>query len=69
VLAETIRHLAILTRPFMPQSSARLLDFLAVPSGEPSFAALETGKLKPGSPAPTPEAIFPRYIESGMPPL
>src|SRR5262249_49389855 len=37
VLAETVRHLALLTQPFMPQACSRLLDFLAVPSGDRSF--------------------------------
>jgi methionyl-tRNA synthetase len=64
VLAETIRHLAILAQPFMPQSCCRLLDFLAVPDGDRSFAALESAKLKPGTPLPSPQGVFPRYIES-----
>jgi methionyl-tRNA synthetase len=63
VLVETIRHLAILTQPFMPQSCGRLLDLLAVPAGNRSFAALESGRLKPGTPLPEPEGIFPRYVE------
>ena len=61
VLAETIRHLAILAQPFMPHSCSRLLDFLAVPGGNRAFAALESGRLKPGTPLPPPEGIFPRY--------
>jgi methionyl-tRNA synthetase len=64
VLAETIRHLALLTQPFMPQSCTRLLDFLAVPAEERDFAALESGKLKPGTPLPMPEGVFPRYVEA-----
>ena len=65
VLAETVRHLAILTQPFMPQACGRLLDFLAVPSGDRSFAALASGKLAPGTPLPAPEGVFPRYVEEG----
>ncbi len=61
VLAEMIRHLAILAQPFMPHSCSRLLDFLAVSSENRAFAALESDKLKPGTPLPAPEGIFPRY--------
>ncbi|MGH6662584.1 MAG: methionine--tRNA ligase [Rhodospirillales bacterium] len=65
-LAETIRHLAILTQPFMPASSARILDQLAVPAGARSFAALGPGgALKPGTPLPKPEGVFPRFQEPG----
>ena len=36
--AETIRRVAIMCQPYMPGSSAKLLDLLAVPEGERSFA-------------------------------
>jgi methionyl-tRNA synthetase len=65
VLAETIRHLAILAQPFMPQACGRLLDFLAVPSGDRGFAALAARKLAPGTSLPAPEGVFPRYVEAG----
>ncbi len=62
VLAETIRHLAILGQPFMPESCARMLDQLAVGEGGRTFACLGPGHaLKPGTPLPKPEGIFPRY--------
>jgi methionyl-tRNA synthetase len=64
VLAEAIRQLAILTQPFMPQSCSRLLDFLGVPAGDRNFAALQSSRLKPGTPLPSPEGIFPRYVET-----
>jgi len=64
VLAEAIRHLAILTQPFMPQSCSRLLDFLGVPAGDRDFAALQSPKLSPGTKLPSPEGIFPRYVET-----
>ncbi len=64
VLAEAIRHLAILTQPFMPQSCSRLLDFLAVPAGDRNFADLQSSRLNPGTPLPSPEGIFPRYVET-----
>jgi len=64
VLAETIRHLAILAQPVMPQSCARLLDQLAVPADARSFSFLgEAHALVPGTPLPKPEGVFPRYQE------
>ena len=64
VLAETVRHLAILVQPIMPQSMAKMLDQLAVPAAARTFAALgEGGALKPGTPLPKPEGVFPRYVE------
>ncbi len=64
-LAETIRHLAILTRPFMPASSARILDLLAVPAAERDFRALGPGgrTLRPGTALPEPTPVFPRHRE------
>jgi methionyl-tRNA synthetase len=65
VLAETIRHLGILTQPFMPDASSRILDQLAVPAGARSFARLgEAGRLAAGTALPKPEGVFPRYIEA-----
>src|SRR5262245_26894160 len=66
VLAETVRHLAILTQPFMPQACGRLLDLLAIPAGNRSFATVESGRLVPGTslPAPPTQGVFPRYVEA-----
>jgi len=65
-LAETIRHLAILTQPFCPEASRRILDQLAIPEDQRSFAWFgETGRLAPGTPLPRPEGVFPRYVEEG----
>jgi methionyl-tRNA synthetase len=68
VLAETVRHIAILVQPVMPDSMAKMLDQLAVPAGARTFAALgEGGALKPGTALPKPEGVFPRYVEeAGM---
>jgi methionyl-tRNA synthetase len=64
VLAETVRHLAILVQPIMPEAMARMLDQLAVPADARTFAALgEKGALKAGTPLPTPQGIFPRFVE------
>jgi methionyl-tRNA synthetase len=62
VLAETIRRLAILCQPVMPDAMAKMLDQLAVDSGARSFADLES-RLAPGTALPAPQGIFPRYVE------
>jgi methionyl-tRNA synthetase len=63
VVAEVVRRLAILIQPFMPDSCARLLDQLGVPSHQRSFAALER-MLEPRRELPAPSGVFPRYIEA-----
>jgi methionyl-tRNA synthetase len=64
VLAEVLRHLAILVLPFVPAAAASLLDQLAVPAAARSFAALTpTGALLPGTRLPPPQGIFPRFVE------
>jgi methionyl-tRNA synthetase len=62
VLAETLRRLALLTQPFMPDASAKLLDLLAIPETERSFAALGAA-LPAGTALPAPAGIFPRHVE------
>ena len=65
VLAETVRNLAILTQPFMPGGSAKLLDQLAVPDDARGFDRLgAAGRLKPGTPLPAPRGVFPRFVEA-----
>ncbi|MEX0344108.1 MAG: methionine--tRNA ligase [Rhizobiaceae bacterium] len=61
-VAETVRRVAILTQPFMPDSSARLLDLLAVPQDARSFGDLEKA-LVAGTALPKPQGVFPRYVE------
>jgi methionyl-tRNA synthetase len=63
VLAETIRCLAIMTQPFMPESSGRMLDQLAVPPDGRSFSSIATNKLVPGTVLPRPQGIFPRFSD------
>jgi methionyl-tRNA synthetase len=63
VLAETLRHLAILVQPVVPTAAAKLLDQLAVPAAQRSFAALGTA-LAPGTQLPKPQGIFPRYVDA-----
>jgi methionyl-tRNA synthetase len=64
VTAEVLRQVAILALPFMPASAAKLLDLLAVPESERTFAFL-TGKhrIAAGAKLPAPAGVFPRYVE------
>jgi methionyl-tRNA synthetase len=61
-LAECIRMLALLTQPFMPDSSAKLLDQLAVGADARDFAAFSQA-LAAGTELPKPEGVFPRFTE------
>jgi methionyl-tRNA synthetase len=71
ILAEIIRHFAILLQPFMPESCGKMLDQLAVPEDARGFEQLHNNSgtefdenaLSPGTPLPKPEGIFPRFIE------
>ena len=61
VLAETIRHLAILVQPFMPDAAGKMLDQLAVPDDARDFSHLGPGHaLHAGVALPKPEGVFPR---------
>lgn len=63
VLAEVLRHLGLALQPFMPASAAALLDQLAVPADRRSFAFVGADyALSAGTPLPTPQGIFPRYV-------
>ncbi len=64
VLAETIRHLAILAQPVVPTAAAAMLDQLAVAADRRDFSHLgEVERLAPGTPLPKPAPAFPRYVE------
>jgi len=64
VLAECIRHIAILLQPFMPDSMDKMLNLLAVEAEARSFASLGPDHaLKPGITIDKPEGVFPRYVE------
>jgi methionyl-tRNA synthetase len=62
-LAEVLRHLGILTQPFVPGAAAMLLDQLAVPAEGRQFADLADA-LPPGRCLPAPRGIFPRFVEA-----
>jgi methionyl-tRNA synthetase len=66
VLAETIRRLAVLSQPFMPGSSARILDQLAIEQDRRDFADAFSPEaaLAPGAALPTPSPVFPRFVEA-----
>jgi methionyl-tRNA synthetase len=64
VTAEALRQVAILVQPFMPDSAARLLDLLAIPADQRSFATLGgVARITAGSTLPPPAPVFPRYVE------
>jgi methionyl-tRNA synthetase len=64
VLTEVIRHLAILSQPFMPDSMAKMLGQLSVATSARSFTHLGPDyALAPGTALPKPEGVFPRYVE------
>jgi len=62
--AEVVRQVAILTQPFMPGSSAQLLDLLGVPEDARAFDKLgQAGRLEAGTALPKPVPVFPRYVD------
>ena len=61
VLAETIRRVTLLVQPFMPGSTGKILDQLAV--ADRSFAAFDS-ELTPGTELPKPQGVFPRFVET-----
>jgi methionyl-tRNA synthetase len=64
VTAEVLRQIAILALPFMPSAAGKLLDLLAIPASERTFAFLGgKHRIAAGARLPPPAAIFPRYIE------
>lgn len=61
VLCETIRCLGLIIQPYIPESSAKFLDQLAIPEGERSFDYLSPDHaLKAGTAIPQPQGVFPR---------
>ncbi|MBB3288776.1 MULTISPECIES: methionine--tRNA ligase [Rhizobium] len=63
VTADVVRQIGILLQPFMPESSAKLLDLIAIPADKRDFAALgAAGRLVAGTPLEAPKPVFPRYV-------
>ncbi len=66
VLAEVIRHLAILMQPVVPDAASRILNQIGVASDARDFAYLDAGqRLVPGTTLPKPVPVFPRFVEAG----
>ncbi|MEO3431742.1 methionine--tRNA ligase [Inquilinus sp. CAU 1745] len=63
VLADTVRKLAILAQPVMPEAMAKMLDQLSVSEDRRSFADLDH-PLVSGTALPAPQGVFPRFVES-----
>jgi methionyl-tRNA synthetase len=64
VTAEVVRQIAILVQPVMPESAAKLLDSLGIPSDARDFARLGGAtRIAAGTKLPAPVGIFPRYVE------
>lgn len=64
VTAEVVRQVAILAAPVVPTAAAKLLDLLGQDPARRSFAHLgKTGRLRAGLALPTPEGVFPRYVD------
>jgi methionyl-tRNA synthetase len=64
VTAEVLRQVAMLAQPFVPTSAGKLLDLLAIPADERSFAFLGgEHRIAAGAKLPAPSPVFPRYIE------
>jgi methionyl-tRNA synthetase len=62
VLAETVRRIALLMQPFVPEAAAKMLDQLAVPADRRTFAYLTPdAALKGEILLPPPQGVFPRY--------
>ncbi|MFT3899263.1 MAG: methionine--tRNA ligase [Gordonia sp. (in: high G+C Gram-positive bacteria)] len=59
VCAETVRVVALLAQPVMPESCGKILDQLAVPADQRDFAAIER-RLAPRTSLPKPTPVFPR---------
>ena len=62
-LAETIRRIAIMVQPFMPDAASAILDQLAVGADDRTLAKVGSKELKSGTPLPKPQPVFPRYVE------
>ena len=64
VLLETIRQVAILVQPVMPESAEKLLEQLAVSKDERNFDRIGgTFRLVGGRKINKPTGVFPRFVE------
>lgn len=64
VAAETIRRLATLTQPFIPDASSHMLGQLGVRADRRGFETISANDvLVPGTPLPAPVGVFPRFVD------
>ena len=62
--AEAVRRIGILCQPFIPGSAAKLLDLLALGVEARQFDQIsDRHALATGTALPTPQPVFPRYVE------
>jgi methionyl-tRNA synthetase len=65
VLADTLRVVATVLQPFMPQTMARMLDQLGVQGDARQL--IDLGRLLPDATAlPAPQGVFPRYVQDAV---
>ena len=62
-VVETVRRVALILQPIMPESTGKLLDLVAQPTDERGFEALDS-RLKAGTELPQPSGVFPRFVEA-----
>ena len=62
-VAETVRRVALILQPVMPESTGKMLDLVAQPADERGFDAIE-GRLQAGTELPKPAGVFPRFVEA-----
>ena len=64
VLANAIREIALILQPFMPDSTAKMLDQLSVPEDARDFSHFGSDhRLAAGTDLPKPQGVFPRFVE------
>jgi methionyl-tRNA synthetase len=62
VTVETLRRVGLMVQPFVPTAGGALLDLLAVPVDQRSFAFTSAEhRLRAGTALPAPAPIFPRF--------
>jgi len=62
---EVLRVVAIMVQPIIPQAAERLMDSLGVDEDNRQFIHIDpTYRVSAGKDLPTPQPIFPRYVET-----
>jgi methionyl-tRNA synthetase len=68
VVAETLRNIAILSQPVIPNAAGKLLDMLGIAEDRRDFSYVgEAGRLVPGVAIAQPQGLFPRIVEEQVP--